>query len=99
MAQLIIFLPSKRKEYSLVFQFFESCRRKPVEARRPLPPTPIFCNRLKNLEQLNLATKIPLVQFLAENGFINSLQLRQTKLRNKLEYTTVGFQLVAKPLQ
>jgi hypothetical protein len=64
----------KKEEYSLILQFLEPCGSKAIEPRRPLSAPAILCNGFKNFHKLNLAPNIPLVQSLAENGFINSLQ-------------------------
>jgi hypothetical protein len=65
---------SKRKQNPLVLELFEFSCNEAIEPGWLAAVSAIFGCGLQNLQQCQLPPEISLVQFLAQNGFIDFLQ-------------------------
>src|SRR5215469_12571385 len=74
---------SKRKQDSLVFQFFEAGRHKSEQLSRLSSGVLRFAEWFKNSQQRDLATEVTFVELFAEDRLINCLQLAEGELLGK----------------
>src|SRR5689334_19075456 len=70
----------KRKQDAFVLEFLEARGDETIELRGTLAAAAILRQRFQDFQDGHLATKVSLVQFLPEDGFIHGLQLTQSKL-------------------
>src|SRR5215471_19641803 len=93
-------LLSKRKQDSFFLQSLELLRQEGIETRGLAAGAAPFFQWFQNPQQAHFLAKVALVEFAAQHGFIERLQLRQTEFpRQELKAGSCVLQLVTQAFE